>query len=482
MQVYHQSEETGKAVNPNGDGLHPGRVKRVVGGTMETLEECWILFVDEFDQKAGNVAAKQGDYYGPARLAGIKTSAGGCRPLYLVRRGTEPEDSLVFFELYTSLNLGGTAEAYLLQPDGEGWTAPVNGDDLVTVQDPYSEGMWQGSSGYRGFAKKHPGGENYDIVFMEEIARWICYELLEDLPALPAGVAQATVLSYQDGKIPPPVVDVYDFPLTAMGIHSPWHKKYSRGWAKWNDFYRRYEIVIAQYLCMTVDGTLAEPMCEKINSRPGSNGKYDVAFLHGWPQGLHSDVILPNAISVYNPRGHKAQVYTKVLLFGQTDQAEPLGIRWEVIDVESVPLEVMTGVEFDADTCEIRFRTKTIAAELCTTEEGNITLPMTSKTVVTNIEQTSGVETVGEEEVPYCRTVKTMQELCVFEKLDEEDNPIITTETVIEFTARPVIDELRHLSHSIDGHVCYVWSPCFDEEECEWVGQIDTAECPPPEE
>ena len=86
VQVCHcDGGVRGQTVSANVNGLHRANVKRIVNGTMETLESCWLLFVDDYDNLLGQVNATQGQYYGPARLTGIITSVGETLPLYLVR-------------------------------------------------------------------------------------------------------------------------------------------------------------------------------------------------------------------------------------------------------------------------------------------------------------------------------------------------------------------------------------------------------------
>ena len=82
--VWGASDEG--TITPNDDGYFGGVVKRFVGGTMTELEECWILFVDDYDDNLGQIEVSDNDYF-YGRLSGKVTSEGITRPLYLARRG-----------------------------------------------------------------------------------------------------------------------------------------------------------------------------------------------------------------------------------------------------------------------------------------------------------------------------------------------------------------------------------------------------------
>jgi hypothetical protein len=91
VQVNHGGASPGSLVSANSDGLHAGRVRRWQAGSMATFDDCWVLLVDDFDNAAGDVDAINGEFYGPARLCGIETSAGQTLPVYLARRGQNPK-------------------------------------------------------------------------------------------------------------------------------------------------------------------------------------------------------------------------------------------------------------------------------------------------------------------------------------------------------------------------------------------------------
>lgn len=98
VQVWHAESQNAEAptvglsvdadsIGPNGVKLHRGRVRRWVNNAMAELDPCWILFVDDYDNKKGNVPALQGGYYGPARLCGTSYVSSDILPVYLVTKG-----------------------------------------------------------------------------------------------------------------------------------------------------------------------------------------------------------------------------------------------------------------------------------------------------------------------------------------------------------------------------------------------------------
>jgi hypothetical protein len=73
----------------DGFRFHQGSVRRWRRGAMDVMDPCFILFADEFDSKRGDVPARQGFYYGPARLSGIATVSQTTLPIYVVVKGAE---------------------------------------------------------------------------------------------------------------------------------------------------------------------------------------------------------------------------------------------------------------------------------------------------------------------------------------------------------------------------------------------------------
>jgi len=123
VQVVHSGVAAGEAVAANADGLHGGRVRRWVAGAMETLEDCWIRFIDDHDTDAGAVAAVNHELYGPGRLCGVETSEGVTRPLYLARRGFSENVFLV-----------GAYVPYQQQTTTVIWSQPTRYEDGVKLE------------------------------------------------------------------------------------------------------------------------------------------------------------------------------------------------------------------------------------------------------------------------------------------------------------------------------------------------------------
>jgi len=153
VQINHSGESAGTLVSANSDGLHPGRVRRWQAGSMATLDDCWVLLIDDYDNATGDVDAVNGEFYAPARLCGIETSAGQTLPIYLTRRGRNPKATrcrgLLKGDLETTdatatvdnvIGLDGvspttSAAATVTVQNTHGW----NGDDNATCRFEWNE-------------------------------------------------------------------------------------------------------------------------------------------------------------------------------------------------------------------------------------------------------------------------------------------------------------------------------------------------------
>ncbi len=150
VRVWDSGSSAGESVAANGSGFHPGTVERWVAGTMASLDACWILFVDDFDDLAGAVNAKNGDYYGPGRLCGMETDTADQRPIYLVRRGGgEPanfwagngtSDTSITANSINAPDTVGLDSAI----DSEGGTWALASDALTITDDAIFDFAWSG--------------------------------------------------------------------------------------------------------------------------------------------------------------------------------------------------------------------------------------------------------------------------------------------------------------------------------------------------
>jgi hypothetical protein len=104
VEVYHSSADPGEIVEANASNVHPGRIKRFSEADgMETFEDIWICFTDNFDTWAGDVLAVQNEYYGPAKPSGPFTvgvdEAADTRTLYLVTHGERHWDAFAYEDI-----------------------------------------------------------------------------------------------------------------------------------------------------------------------------------------------------------------------------------------------------------------------------------------------------------------------------------------------------------------------------------------------
>lgn len=353
VQVQHSGQtQPGDDVDANDDGLHPGVVKRWVSGGMATLDPCWILFVDDYDNVTGDVSAKEGDYYGPARLSGMRTSEGQRLPLYLVRKGGEEQedDKLVRFRLLQNLPTGGSAAA--IKRVWNGFAYANQGTNIVVV-DWYGvsgggRGMWQGVVGMEGWAKLRENQTSiYDIIWMEQYARFIIFELLDDLyddnGDLNEPVFGQVLESWGQGVAPPSVVQLNAGALMHLDC-----KQGARGIAVRDEYINtagpdpaandNYRIVTCTRVVLWGRGILTSNMC-------GDDPEVDT-FLPE-QSGDYLDPVTDAEVSLQNPQKHYGRSGDMVLFRREGVFRE--GGKWpfEVYSVTKHEYEHTIKVYFD---------------------------------------------------------------------------------------------------------------------------------------
>lgn len=255
VQVNHVGYSEGEVVNPTGtNNLHKGRVRRWVNNELQTLDDCWILFVDEYDTKLGNIPAKQGDCFGPGRLSGITTDTheGGSAtlPVYTVRKGGTTGSSsgeIVVFELTQALTSGltTTASAYLCELGAGVWTA--DNTQPITVACGYSDigRLWTAPIGARGLAYQRLDGV-YEIIYMTRYDMFVPFQATVNRGSSDESFSATAQNGFQHGDIEPSSFVVWDasfvFPRVGNGAY---------GLAVWNDDLSRYDCVYVQQLAIT---------------------------------------------------------------------------------------------------------------------------------------------------------------------------------------------------------------------------------------
>jgi len=364
VQVYHSGEPAYAVVEANADGVHPGLVKRVISETMTEIAPCWILFVDQYDTNVGNVPAINTDYYGPARYSGTYTVGETTLDLLVVRRGYQWAEDLIHFELLAELVLAGHAAAKLLEWNGTAW---VDSGEEIEVYDWYdSPGMWNGYTGYRGWAKYRdqvytdPGEDAEDpeddeernaadIVWMERPAQQIRFTTTGYMTA---GAITATV-DYFDhqGRDPGNSVTVYDpgglFPDVASG---------AKGLAYYNNKAKRYEIHEAHRVAKFATATLVENTC-------GTNGEIS-GFTIIAEQGefILAPPTAPTSFTGGIIHGLAGDTVTLV----RTNNAMPEP-AWRAIRVTKHEVSVLVDVQITG--LELQKKHGSFFVELCETEE-----------------------------------------------------------------------------------------------------------------
>lgn len=248
VQVFHSSESAGDFVEANEDGLHDARVVRFADDDAEALDDCWILFIDDFDNADGNLAERDGEYF-LGRLSGIKTFEDVTKPLYAVRRGA---GALIRFELTEDLaHLIATADAERLVWNG---SAYVKDGIAITVINGFG-GVWSGDSGNQGWAVKMADRDAvssvdaYEIVYLQSKARFIDFTLTADMSQVDdVSSATATVVDWwgnaPNGVDPDSPVEVFDRQVGDTGkTFFAFALSGAKGMAVWNERSGEYVVV-----------------------------------------------------------------------------------------------------------------------------------------------------------------------------------------------------------------------------------------------
>lgn len=379
VEVFDIAKTRGAMIQANNSGVHPGYIQRPVEGQLARQEKCWILFVDDYGEKRGAVPAKNGDYYGPARLAGLHDYSGERLPLYLVR--SSASTNMILFRLKAPLATGGRAEARQIVYN----TDTGKYDELPTkiyVVDWYStpRGMWQapsvigtGSSAisFEGIAQLRaprkaaasssstPAADpEYEIIWMETLAWEIEGTLDADLSTASgsAGVKGTVTAAWEQGKHPGAKVDVHDdqnfFPRALKGAKFKATRSEHEGAGGLQSYYK---ITNCQQACLLATAMLTAPMCGETAAVTG--------FAAATPSPFNQvPETLPTAIA--NPRGHRGLSGDQVTI--RWNQAAS---RYEVDGVTKHVRAFAVQMEYDTGTKTFRARYLETAAEVCTTDD-----------------------------------------------------------------------------------------------------------------
>jgi hypothetical protein len=130
-----------------------------------------------------------------------------CPPL-----GSGSGTPVIYFKTTLPLHIGGSTSAVRLERQG-GTFAQT---DSVQVFDSYAyaggRGMWCGPTGLKGMGRQREDNQShYDIIWMEQHARFIFFQLTEDMGATTSQEATATVVySFGQGVSPGATVTVHD--------------------------------------------------------------------------------------------------------------------------------------------------------------------------------------------------------------------------------------------------------------------------------
>lgn len=165
VQVFTSGGSEGDILDANDDGFHDARVVRFADDDVEVLDDCWILFIDDYDNKGGDLKATHSEYY-IGRLSGVETSSGSTRPLYLVRQQVASQAKEVRFSLAGPLAL--------IDPEQEDctvldfWQGTDPGTTITVQNNPISVNFqFEGDTGGVGLASYDEIDDKYRMHQLE---------------------------------------------------------------------------------------------------------------------------------------------------------------------------------------------------------------------------------------------------------------------------------------------------------------------------
>ena len=277
--------------------------------------------------------------------------------------------------LTANLQIGANALGRRLTFDG----AAYNEAEIIRIFDePYhttpatpgqQRGMWSGIASMEGFARKREvpmdsgGPPEYEIVWMEQYARFIHFTLTEDMGATTAQEATASV-DYAWGQ--------GDSPGATLIVHDdqdmwPWALSGAKGTAIRNEYLDTetpgtpyYSIVSIQQQMLYGEAILQETMCP--DDDPTET--YNVTEVKVWSPTIFNQA--PVITTVKNPLRRAAKNGEKVFIVGQYEDTD---ITWNVVAVRAQYGTLITDLRRnDEKKCiEYKYRTK-CAIESCTDE------------------------------------------------------------------------------------------------------------------
>ena len=376
VQVTMPNAAAGEQVSPTKLGVFLGKVRRVNAGELASLEPCWIMFVDEYDSKMGNVPAKNGEIYGPARLSGLFTVDDLRLPLYVVRKGDEGP---IQFRLKEDLATGKKADAVRIVLNAKG---EYEEKERIRVVDWYStpRGMWQAPWSLAGRTKKEFAVEGwaisrgtksessadsqkqlaeYDILWMETLAWTVEFELLE-APQFTGSKwkAKAKVLAaFEQGKHPAVKVKKEEY-ITVRDDNGVF--RYAVKGAKGTAVRSEHEGEQSYYKVAHCQQHCYLAICTALNDACGVDvaivkDSFKVASLP--PHDLKPAKV---PTSIVNPRAHSVKAGDEFVAFFNASTGGDSGAQagqWEVLDTKLYPVELVLDNRVSGTCFQSKYQT-----------------------------------------------------------------------------------------------------------------------------
>lgn len=245
---------------------------------------------------------------------------------------------LTFFELTANLVYNtppASDNAVILEWTGSAYAATGPAIRVFDWLIAGTYGQWVGrapagaDAGYQGIAVIGTSGR-YEIVWMEEQAKWIKFTINSQLKYNASSVAATLVTKWDGREVPTGTLTVYNSETDASGVYEFWGPTDAVGYAVWDEVDSKYKIIALETHAKKIEFTLASSSAGTAAFSAGTS--VAAATVNSWWDGKQP----ASTVTLQDPQG----LFTRALQAGKgmavwNEQYDSGNGGYEVIECQS---------------------------------------------------------------------------------------------------------------------------------------------------